>query len=241
MSVPAELESRIPWIRENCRKIFLDYDGTLVPIRMNPEECYPDDELLSILDSLNSAYELYIVTGRSLEEIRGFLGTRYRIIALHGALIMEGGEVRSAAGDIEKYRKECNEIFAGKSKLEASYPGLRVYNKNGNLLFHMGLVNDSGVASNVEKVVKDMSDRTGMEVYRGKMILELRVPGVNKGRTISGIRRGSAAMIAGDDVTDEEAFLENPDALRIKVGNGPTEADFSLDDYKEMREFLGRL
>ena len=45
-------------------------------------------------------------------------------------------------------------------------------------------------------------------------------------------------MIAGDEGTDEEAFEMNMDALKIRVGDGPTLADIVLRDPSEMREAL---
>ena len=49
----------------------LDYDGTLVPIIRNPEESYPDKEIMGILQNLRQKYELYIVTGSTSRETGG--------------------------------------------------------------------------------------------------------------------------------------------------------------------------
>lgn len=54
-------------------QVFLDYDGTLVPISSDPTSCFADRELLSILDGLGEEYDMYIVTGRSAEDMRRFL------------------------------------------------------------------------------------------------------------------------------------------------------------------------
>ena len=73
------------------------------------------------------------------------------------------------------------------------------------------------------------------------MISEIRIPGCNKGDAIRRLRSGRQAVIAGDDVTDEDSFFYNQDALNIKVGEGKTLAKYRLKDYTEMREVLERI
>ena len=80
-----------------------------------------------------------------------------------------------------------------------------------------------------------------MELYLGKMIVELRIPGVDKGKAICGIRNGRPAMIVGDDLTDEDAYRENPDAFSIHIGAGQTAAKHSLGNYLELRDLLAEL
>ncbi len=241
MSVPDKLVSKAKGILRSSGILFIDYDGTLVPIRKNPEDCYPDDELASLLEKLNASHPMFIVTGRSLEDIVGFIGRDYNIIALHGAVKMEDGEIEDMAPHLNLYREICNRVFNNKELFEKQFEGLRMYNKNGNLLFHLGYVRDPETGEKIRNVVDRLAAENQMEVYEGKDILELRPPEINKGIAIKKIRKGSKAIIAGDDITDEESFIENPDALRIKVGEGDTAADFRLDDTDDMREFLRKL
>lgn len=238
MSVPDKLIEKLTTIKSEKPIIFLDYDGTLVPIKMNPEECYADDELLSLLDSVNLNYRMYIVTGRSMEDITRFVGSSYNIIALHGAVVRIDGKVLDNVPHMSGYRKLCDLVYKRKEKMESDFPGLRMYNKNGNVLFHSGLMKEDA-RPELERAVEKISRETGLDLYRGKMIVELRVPGINKGSAIKRISDGyKKTVIAGDDQTDEEAFRENPGALRIRVGDGETLADFSVEDYRDMREIL---
>ncbi len=241
MSVPDKLVSRARDILKRSGKLFLDYDGTLVPIMPNPEDCVPDDELIQLLDRLKSRWDLFIVTGRSLGDIREFLNARYSIIALHGAVIMEGENVTDNIPELNLYRNICDRIYNNKELFEKQFEGLRLYNKDGNLLFHLGYISDDGTRDKVVNAVERMGSENQMDVYKGKNIVELRPPGINKGIAIRKIRNGSKAIIAGDDLTDEDSFIENPDALRIKVGEGETAADYLLEDYVEMRAFLSKL
>lgn len=239
MSVPDKLKEELLRIRSNKPTIFLDYDGTLVPIRMDPEKCYPDDDLLKSLKRLRKDYRLFIVTGRSLEDITKFVGTEFDVIALHGAVKRVDGALANGIRDMQRYVEACNSIFVHREEYERRFRGLRMYNKNGNILFHTGLMGDEDQKIELGEMIRLLSVENGMDIYRGKMIIELRIPGINKGVAIkSALDGNSSAIIAGDDVTDEDAFRENPHALKIKVGGGPTLADYSVDDYRDIRKIL---
>lgn len=227
-------------IKEQDPILFLDYDGTLVPIIEDPDQSYPDDELLRILDILKGKYELYIVTGRSLREIRTFLDHRYNVIALHGAVIekVDGG-ITTTAG-YETYRQVCDRIYARKDDFERRYPGIKVTNKDGGVVFTEWFV-DPSKRQELENEVSRIASETGMSPYHGKMIVELRIPEVNKGDAIRSIRKGRPALIAGDDHTDEDAFEVNSDAISIKIGNDSSRARYSVDSYLDFRNLLGKL
>lgn len=242
MSTDEEIIKAFEKIKGDSPIIFLDYDGTLVQIVMDPENCYADEDLKDVLSKLRKKYETYIVTGRSIKDIRKFLGMEYNIVALHGAIwSVNGNRVETVEG-FQKYVDACNKIYGDRESYIGKFPGLRLYNKDGGVLFHLGLVKYEPHKEEIVKLAERLASEYGMAVYRGKMIVELRVPGVNKGKTINKIRGGTrASLIAGDDRTDEESFSYNMDALKIKVGDGKTLADFKVDDFKKMRGILRRL
>lgn len=228
-------------IKDSNPLIFLDYDGTLVGIQMNPEDATADDALIDELHELSRIYETYIVTGRSMEGIEGFLGTGFNIIALHGAISKINGNYVETVDNFSSYRNECDTLFERRLEFIDRYPGLRVYNKHGNVLFHMGLM-ENGLRAPLIEEVRNMASSVNMEMYLGKMIVEIRVPGINKGIAIHRTRKGRPSLIAGDDATDEEAFMANPDALRIKIGaDAETCADYTLDNPEEMKKLLRRI
>lgn len=219
---------------------FLDYDGTLVPIITEPEKSFPDQSLLDILDAINKRFELYLVTGRSLREMNTFVGSRYNLIALHGAAIsLASGDIRTVEGYGE-YRKKCNEIFSREGDFEERFPGVHLINKDGGVVFTKWHL-DPILHHKLDKEVCSIARETGMRCYIGKMIVEIRIPGPNKGDVINRIRKGRPALIAGDDTTDEDAFALNNDAFTIKVGDGETAAKYRVKDYLEFRKFLEAL
>ncbi len=217
-------------------QIFLDYDGTLVPIRNDPSNCYADSELDFILKYLDKYYELFIVTGRSLDDLIKFIGN-YNIVALHGDIYYINGEVIETC-EFQRYVRICNKLYENRHFFTKKYKNLKIFNKTGGLLFHLGDVHDGNEINEIIEEVKKISREVSMDVYRGKNIVELRMPGINKGTAIKKIRNTNRpAIIIGDDITDEEAFENNKDAITIKVGSGKTSARYNVE-YKDVREIL---
>ena len=221
--------------------IFLDYDGTLISISRDPDSCFADDNLISILRSVDSRYDLYIVTGRSYETIRKFIPLDLNFVALHGAILRKKGGEPSTIEGYDHYVNVCNSIFEKLPAMFRDFRGLRYENKAGAIVFNYWKLENQAKIRDVAAMVKGLAESNGMEFREGKMISEIRIPGCNKGEAIRALRSGRPAVIAGDDVTDEDSFLYNRDAFLIKVGEGETLAGFRLKDYTEMREVLERI
>ncbi len=224
-------------IRDAQPVLFLDYDGTLVPIITQPENSFADSELLEILDTINKEFDLYIVTGRSLREIRNFIGEEFNTVALHGAIVsLNTGEIQTVSG-YESYREKCDQVFGREKEFEKEFPGVHLINKDGGVVFTKWYL-DKSLHRELDEKICSIAEEIGMTCYIGKMIVEIRIPGPNKGVAIKKIRNGRPALIAGDDRTDEDAFRINSDAFTIKIGNGSTLARYRVKDYIEFRKFL---
>ncbi len=231
-----ELISEIYKIIDDEPQIFLDYDGTLVPIVNDPIGCYFDSELTYIISEINRRFEMYIITGRSLNDIRKCIGN-INIIALHGAIFYISNEEIKYPG-FDKFLKICNDIFLNYKYLEDKYKGLRIYNKNGGVLFHLGNVKPNE-RNHIISLVDEIAINNNLESYHGINIVEIRFPRINKGIAIQLIRnKNRPVIIFGDDLTDEDSFLENMDALTIKIGPGETNAKFRLRNYIDVRNIL---
>lgn len=216
---------------------FLDYDGTLVGIVPNPEDAKADTDLVDLLSDLSKKFETYIVTGRSLDEMFGFLGRNLNFIALHGALSYRNGDVTPIVDNFQHYEKLCDQIYEKNLSLREKFPGLRMYNKRGNVLFHLGLMRGDQKPELLD-IVSKLADENSMDIYHGKNIVELRIPGINKGIAINRFAKGRPSIILGDDATDEDAFLANPEAITVHIGSGPTAARYVLGTTTEARNLI---
>ncbi|MDS0256734.1 trehalose-phosphatase [Thermoplasmatales archaeon AK] len=217
--------------------IFLDYDGTLVEIREDPENCYADPDLIRLLARIDEAWELFIVTGRTLEDIDRFLGRQFSVVALHGAIYRPAGGSAFYCNDFPKYRRLSSEIYSQRHRILSEFPGIKIRDKGGSVSFSTWNISEDRKYA-LKVYLNGISKEYGFELWSGKEIFEMRIPGVNKGTAISRLRSGRPAVIAGDDTTDEESFRCNEDAVTIKVGGGETAARFRVSGVQEMREVL---
>lgn len=217
--------------------VFLDYDGTLTQIMPKPSLATPDGDLKSLLAEFAGKFTTVIVTGRTLEDIRDFLGDAYSCIALHGSLYYHDGSIEDLSGRIQEYSRITSTIFGSCKFLEKRFPGMVMYDKHGGVLFHHTAMNPA-LIPDLQQEIQGLAREYGMSFYRGKNVMEVRIPGIDKGTAIRKVRNGHPAMIAGDDATDEEAFVANPEAITIHVGNNESSARYSIPDYRAMRNLM---
>jgi trehalose 6-phosphate phosphatase len=84
-------------------------------------------------------------------------------------------------------------------------------------------------------------------LLNGKMVIELKPPGCDKGQAIAAFMRerpfaGRQAVFAGDDVTDEAGFtiVNDLGGITIRIGpdNRPTAAVYGHEDVSAMQSWL---
>jgi trehalose 6-phosphate phosphatase len=87
-------------------------------------------------------------------------------------------------------------------------------------------------------------------VLRGKKVLELKPPGIDKGRAVAAFLAeapfaGQLPVFAGDDVTDEAGFAAVNErgglSLRVGVDGRATQARHGLADVTAMHAWLATL
>ncbi len=88
---------------------------------------------------------------------------------------------------------------------------------------------------------------SGFMTLNGKMIIELKPAGKDKGVAIREFLdeapfKGRVPVFAGDDITDEFGFdvVNEMNGHSVKVGGGPTGAHWRLRTVTEVREWLER-
>lgn len=88
----------LPEIIKSDRKVamFLDYDGTLVPIKKDPAQCFLSSKIkeqLQLLSGSNRCY-LAILSGRSLSDIRKMVGIQKIYYGGNHGLDISGPDMR---------------------------------------------------------------------------------------------------------------------------------------------------
>lgn len=227
--------------------LFLDFDGTLVAIADRPDDVRLDPETQVALADLNRllAGALAIVTGREIAAVDRFLAPLHLSIAgVHG-LMRRDARGRTWTSSFDAGLPAA--IEKAVAPLLQQYPGLLLERKYGAIALHYRdhpELEQASVAA-LESAVSDLKET---EIKRGKMVVEVKAVGGNKGAAVADFLKeepfaGRRAVFAGDDVTDEDAFVfvNARDGISIKVGPGATSATYRTSGTAEFLEWLRRL
>eukprot|EP01124_Arcella_intermedia_P020027 TRINITY_DN2743_c0_g2_i1.p1 TRINITY_DN2743_c0_g2~~TRINITY_DN2743_c0_g2_i1.p1 ORF type:complete len:739 (+),score=73.18 TRINITY_DN2743_c0_g2_i1:78-2294(+) len=235
--------------------LFLDYDGTLVPIASAPHLARPSRRLLQILTGLSKRPDLdvVIVSGRASEFLDQHLGAfskpngNFTFSAEHGYLIRKPGQ------PWEPFKKEL--IIDWKPKIlpylelySKTTPGSFIEEKSSGFVWHYRLSDlDLGRKNSTDLVgqLSEFVNNLPIEIHHGKKIVEVSSIEINKGQIIKSFLHNdqySAAVCIGDDITDETMFrLPFPELVKIKIGEGDTAACYRWPKYERVLEFLEQI
>lgn len=228
--------------------IFLDFDGTLVPIAQRPEDVTVNKALAQLLKRLHDVLDrrLAVVSGRSLAQLDALFGTSAQGLTLVGS---HGAELR--IGDNAMTPPARPEAL---DRAEASFrrafedrPGIVIEVKSFGVAIHYRL--DPEMEETVLKMATDFEAESDLEIQRGKMVVELRTSGHDKGSAIKSLLlqspfAGYAPIFIGDDLTDEAAFEACASEGGFGVLVGPpreTAAHYRFDDVAAVHQWLETL
>jgi trehalose 6-phosphate phosphatase len=228
--------------------LFLDVDGTLLPIARHPDAVRVPPGLLVQLDRLFSRFggALALISGRSIADLDGlFAPLRLPSAGIHGL------EHRAAGSVVQ--RQDTNALLAALrpplADFVRAHSGLILEDKGQSLALHFRNAPDCEL--DAETLLHSLIEASGsgLELKRGKMVLEA-IPGnADKGTAIAAFMQeppfaGRRPVFVGDDVTDEDGFamVNAMGGLSIRVGHGdvPTYARHRLPDEAAVIAWLGR-
>ncbi|RNI31503.1 bifunctional alpha,alpha-trehalose-phosphate synthase (UDP-forming)/trehalose-phosphatase [Rufibacter latericius] len=231
------------------RLLFLDYDGTLTSFTKNPQNAFPDKELISTLECLTQdpKNRVVIVSGRDRNTLQKWLGhLPVDFIAEHGVWFRErSGEWEMFQTLSDSWKAEVRPIL----ELHVSRtPGSFIEEKDFSLVWHYRKVDRALAelrARELSNYLLFMAANINLQVMEGDKIVEVKNVEVNKG--IGSTRwleqhPHDFVLSIGDDRTDEDMFRVMPeDAFTIKVGSERSLARFNLGNSKEVRKLLKSL
>jgi trehalose 6-phosphate phosphatase len=238
------LLERAPGLRGRCA-FFLDIDGTLLDIADHPDLIHVDGELIGLLKALGRAAggALALISGRSVEDIDGLLAdARFCVAGQHGA------ERRDFSGTMHRREVPRAALETARRRLAAvaaRHPALVLEDKGVNFALHFRSAPE--LSEQTQDAVRDLARELGgeFEVQLGKMVVELRPAGKDKGVAISEFLgeapfRGRTPVFVGDDLTDEIGFelINRIGGYSVKVGEGDSAARWRLPDATAVRAWL---
>jgi len=240
--------------------VALDFDGTLSPIVPDPDDARAHPDVPPVLERLAEAgVRVAVVTGRpaQLAVDRGGLAGVAGLVVLghYGLERWEGGTVTAP------------EAVAGVAVARDRLPGLLrdlgapdgtwVEDKGRAVAVHTRRAPDPQAALEALRApLQGLAEETGLVVEPGRLVLELRPAGADKGAALRALvaeRRPSAVVFVGDDLGDLPAYdeVERQRTLGLPgllVCSGSTEvtavaerADLVVDGSEGVAALLGAL
>lgn len=237
--------------------VLLDIDGTLCDIVSDPRGAAVPEATQRTLARLAAApsVSVALVTGRAVREARQMVRVPdVPIIGNHGL------EWLDAAGDahpIEGWDAVAPHVRRAHEALVAHVsriPGAVLEDKTYSLTVHYRNV-DAALAGALRDEVRVVAAEQGLRTADGKCIVNVLPPiDVDKGHAALRLARASGTsapdasiLFAGDDVTDENAFLslarEMPHAVTVRVAasDGPTAARFRVPSPSVLASALEKI
>jgi trehalose 6-phosphate phosphatase len=216
--------------------VALDYDGTLAPIVARPQDALPDPAAVAVLTALAPRIgRLALLTGRpadvvvalgGFEDVPGLV-----VLGQYGVQRWEAGTLTGEAPvpGLDQARRALPDL--------ATEPGVQVEDKGLSLVVHTRQADDPvGALARLYAPVAALASGAGLELHSGRLVLELRPPGHDKGRALLGLADGaSAVLFAGDDLGDLAAF-DAVDRLRTKGTGGLLVCSDSDEAPDELRD-----
>ncbi|HSQ34589.1 MAG TPA: trehalose-phosphatase, partial [Candidatus Binatia bacterium] len=231
------------------RLLFLDYDGTLVPIVRHYTQAAPDPEILKLLEKFCSAENnrLVIVTGRDRKTISDWIRVaNCSFIAEHGAWIKDRDQDWMQSKVLAAEWKE--QVLPILETYSDRLPGSFIEEKEFSLTWHfrnaypeLGMVR----AKELMDYLIHLTANKDLQILHGKKVVEIRNAGINKGLAAAlWLEKNEFDFIlaAGDDWTDEDLFRVLPEtAYSIKVGLSSSLARFNVINHQQVRKLIEEL
>lgn len=240
-----------------CREfkiaVFLDYDGTIVPIMARPEDAQLSESMRQTIAKLSQVALVAIVSGRNksnIEELVNLPNLYY--VGNHGFDIEGFGKnpIHHEVG------REClltmEKCFRQLQSRLMNIPGVVFEPKKLTVTIHYRFVNAKDLQLFFELTQETMAHYSALKLTGGKKVVEIR-PNVdwNKGKAVRWLAEelkwngpDCYLIYIGDDLSDEDAFRLLPSqGAGILVGNheAQTYADYHLQDPLQVELFLNTL
>jgi trehalose 6-phosphate phosphatase len=191
----------------------LDYDGTLAPIVADPLAARAHPGAAAALRRLSPRLStLALITGRPAEtavKLGGLADVPGMLVLGHyGAERWESGVLSAPPppAGLEAARSALPGVLTGAGAPE----GVWVEDKGYAVAVHTRRTAEPDRALALLRApLTALAERTGLAVEPGRMVIELRPPGMDKGAALAGLvaqRHPRAVMFCGDDLGDLAAF-----------------------------------
>lgn len=230
------------------RILFLDYDGTLVPLQKDPASAVPDIPLLQIISDMaaDSNTKVIIVSGRNAAFLEDCFNTVNIDYAAEYGSVLKKDKALALGGDLKTEWKTAARQIIGKMNLQSG--DTFIEEKEFSMVLHFKRNSVTKIESYLSEFAGgfgSISEKYLLEVVRAKTSIEIKHAVVNKGRALRywmEDKQYDFILAIGDDQNDESMFRAlPPGAFTVRVGRTETNARYLAKDHQQVRSLLERL
>lgn len=236
--------------------LFLDYDGTLVPLARTPGEAQPDPPLLDLLTCLvnTPSLRVTILSGRPLSWLQAVLSIPGLMLAgTYGVETQLGDGTLVVRADDAQMGSRVQQIKGIWTELVKGHEGFFIEDKGRAVALHARFAQPEDadvILPAAESAARQLMTDTVLRVVGGHRFLEIAPAAAHKGATVEWLLQeqsfpNAQLVYFGDDDKDEQAFevIVQHGGLPIVVGEprGPTLAPIRASSPSQVREWLAEL
>jgi trehalose 6-phosphate phosphatase len=207
--------------------VLLDIDGTLAPIVRHATDAHVPEATRSLLIEISKRYRIVgCVSGRRAATARQIvaIGTIAYVGNHGGELLRPRATTPEVDPEVAAWTARVRDFAQRVYTSDLQKVRVRSEDKDAIAAFHWRGAPDEEAAAAAVRQIAERAQQEGFAVHWGRKVLEVRPPvPLDKGLGIAALLRGSpvsAAMYAGDDTTDLDAFR----GLRQLVAAGELES-----------------
>jgi trehalose 6-phosphate phosphatase len=220
-----------------------DFDGTLAPIVLRPDDARVAAPVARALARLGSTHPIAIVTGRRVADVVARLGFEPAfIVGSHGAEGLSGEPLADFEAALTDVRRRLADHAAA-----LGHAGVLIEDKGSSIALHYRIAADPVLAlQSIDAALADVGP--DVRIFGGKFVVNaVAAAAPDKGvAMLRLVERASAgaALFVGDDVNDEAVFeIAPPHWLTVRVGrvDTGTRARYYLDSHHDMARLMQQL
>jgi trehalose 6-phosphate phosphatase len=237
--------------------LFFDVDGTLAPIVERAQDAQVPKDTSLLLARLSRRYaSVACISGRGAADVRRLVGVGgIEYSGLHGAELLEPNTSRpQVLPEFAAHTPEVQRFVRERDSAELRALRVRIEDKGPIMTFHWRGAPDEEAARARVREIAEEAEAEGLWTHWGRKVVEIRPPvQIGKGRAVRDLlarKPVRAALYAGDDATDVDAFealaeVEHPVRVGVRSDEGPPEiverADLVVDGVEGVKQVLAAL
>jgi trehalose 6-phosphate phosphatase len=243
--------------------ILLDVDGVLAPIVQHPDDAHmPESTRRPLIEVAKRYGVVACVSGRRASDARRIVSLgSIAYLGSHGSEVLRPGAIAPEVDrELQAWTRRVQAFVNDAYDEPLRKLRVRLEDKEAIAALHWRGVPDEEGAQSAVETVAERAEGAGFNVHWGRKVLEIRPPvRIDKGAGVVALLRErelAAALYAGDDTTDLDAFRgltelveEGRLGTAVRVGvrsdEGPSalsqEADVMVDGTDGVRDMLQAL